>query len=282
MPKVQLIDRAGNGGSFGLAVAFFSAFFIFLIAGGAAPSENEDQTLVNTAPAGNTQCYGAPPFSGCVVEYKTRVDVTPYNQNVWVSMQLLRPTDTVTGRAALANTDLQYSYVYELDVDAIDKNGGRSVVVNNVTHLATMYCPRLPTAATPAKDVPCTFVANADTILFRPVTGAVFQQSFITAKAYDITIRMYDPLSGFTDTGLTNLDGTMTFVFKAYKVRRNNASLPISWEQVLQLQQASGSPKGSISRPGIARRGSIHDSFLSRDAVVTTRSILNHFPLLQC
>lgn len=216
MPKVQLIDRAGNAGSFGLAVAFFSAFFIFLIAGGAAPNENASEVLSNSGAP--TRCEGAAPFSNCVVEYKTSVAVTPYNQNVWVSLQLLRPTDTGTTRPALPSLDLRYSFQYWIDAVAVDKNGGRTKVVENATHLANMFCPRLQPAMTQASQSPCIFLANADTYLVRPITGAVFQQSFIKAAAYEITLRMKDPLSGFTDNGITNLDGNVTLVLQAYKV----------------------------------------------------------------
>lgn len=214
MPKTQLIDRAGNGGSFGLAVAFYAAFFIFLIAGGAGPQQTVEETLANVAPANASACTGTAPFTGCEVSYTTSLSANSYNQDVWITLKQLRPTDLTTGRPALPNVDLRYELWYTLDVDTLDKDGKRTTVVNNVSHVAPMFCPRLPTGTTDARAFPCG-------------SSVVFTQSFITAASYDITIRVFEPLAPFTDNGVSALDGTVAWIVTSGKVNEKFTSFQV-------------------------------------------------------
>ena len=204
MPKTQLIDRAGNAGSFGLAVAFYSAFFILLIAGGVGPQQQLFERLPNLAPA-STTCLGAAPFAGCETTFSSSLAATSYNQDVWVTVQMLRPTDTNTGKVALPNVALQYDQWMYIDVDAIQKDGSRTQLINNRSMVAAnMFCPRM-SAGQRAEEVPCG-------------SSIIFTQSFITAERYEISFRAFEPLAPFTDNGLMTLSGNVTWIVTAGKI----------------------------------------------------------------
>ncbi len=204
MPKTQLIDRAGNAGSFGLAVAFYAAFFILLIAGGAGPQQQLFESLPNLAPL-STACSGPPPFVGCETTFSSSVAASSYNQDVWVTVQMLRPTDTSTGKMALPNVALQYDQWLYIDVDAVHKDGVRTQVINNRSMVAAnMFCPRTPPGAR-AEEYPCG-------------SSIIFTQSFITAERYEISFRAFEPLAPFTDNGVVALSGNVTWVVTAGKI----------------------------------------------------------------
>jgi len=65
MPKVQLIDRVGNGGATGIASSYFVLLAIWLIAGSQGPAPN-DYFTVTANPTSNLVC--ADPTS-CIVTW---------------------------------------------------------------------------------------------------------------------------------------------------------------------------------------------------------------------
>ena len=74
MPKVELINRVGNGGATGIAIAYLVAFFLLLIAGAAGPAMSESFNVASTQP---TNC--ADPTS-CVIPWTGQIQASKYNQ----------------------------------------------------------------------------------------------------------------------------------------------------------------------------------------------------------
>jgi hypothetical protein len=213
MPKVQLIDRAGNWGSLGLSVAFYCAFFLMLIAGAAGPSPDLRETLANTAPLQVAACTGGPTYANCVATFRGVVTAVPYNQNLWLEFQMLRPEvrAPIPGGAALPTVPINWNQVFEVDVDGIGADGKVTVIADNKTHSARMACQPLSTSSRPATDAPCG----------KPVDEfprAVFAQAFIGYPSYAVTLRMRDPLREFLDNGAQLTSGNVTFIVTAHKV----------------------------------------------------------------
>lgn len=181
MGKTQLIDKAGNAGSFGLAIAFYAAFFILLIVGGSGPTQVVYEPAINSGPptvcpTTNTSNIA---YDNCVVPWSATVAAVPYNQDLWLTLQQQRPQDA-NGRWLLWSTALTFDLLYAMDVSYIDKGGAKVVMSTNVSHLARLTCPPMESATAPADKAWCG-------------TSTIFMQSYLSSSSYTISFRAYDP-----------------------------------------------------------------------------------------
>ena len=169
MPKVQLIDKVGNLGATGLAVAYFVSFFLLLIAGAAGPAQVNNFAVANTAPAG---AYCATP-SACAVSWSGSISTTKYNQMIWMTLYMARPNDT-SSNFALANAAIGWTQHYEMDVF-----GDGNLITANASYDMDMHC--LPTSGSSSQ-----WNIGGPTYNSAGMCGAplVFTQSFLSYSNY--------------------------------------------------------------------------------------------------
>ena len=131
MPKVQLIDRVGNGGATGIAASYFVLLAIWLIAGSQGPAPNDSFT-VPANPGSNLVCTNP---TSCMVTWYGSLYATRDNQNIQLVMTAQRPISSITNTSIGLAQGYSYNLIFSLDLSS-----GGVPIVSNSTHVATMMC----------------------------------------------------------------------------------------------------------------------------------------------
>ena len=175
MPKVQLIDRVGNGGATGISISYFVLLAIWLIAGSRGPSPMEGfspstVTASSLVPVATSLLCVDPTV--CNVQWMGEWTATKQNQNLQLTMTVQRPLQPNNVSFGLSQA-FAYQQTYTLDVW---QNG--APIVTNVSHVASMYCP--------AKEATCSMSSTCiGGLSASGCVPSVLTMSFISGGTYE-------------------------------------------------------------------------------------------------